>query len=133
MLENLRNRKHLELKAQSKQKGYNARKQESRRMEIRKLNEAIQYLVRKRNKSDKTMQDWKDKSKRQLIVTKALEALALDDSTAHMRTDEYREAAAKERQMKEMESKRAQALADELANTIDEAGVVIDEKEKLKE
>ena len=52
-------RMNLIMKAQSKNKGYNPRKQESRRMEIRKLNEALQHLTKKRNKSERALMNFR--------------------------------------------------------------------------
>ena len=38
---------------------YSERKKESRSMELRKLNEAMQFLQKKRGKSEKIHQEWK--------------------------------------------------------------------------
>ena len=40
---------------------YSSRKQESRRMELRKLNEAMQFLQKKRGKSDHIHEEWSAK------------------------------------------------------------------------
>ena len=43
------------------QSKYSSRKQESRRMELRKLNEAMQFLQKKRGKSDHIHEEWATK------------------------------------------------------------------------
>ena len=44
-----------------KQSAYNSRKQESRGMELRKLNEAMQFLQKKRGKSEHIHEEWASK------------------------------------------------------------------------
>ncbi len=127
-------RMNILMRSEQKQRGYNARKQERRRDEIRHLNEALQYLTRKRGKSERTLEEWKARTQRQVMISKTLEALALDETTAWTRTDEQREKAEQKKIQKELESKRALALAEELAGSLAvEETKILDEKEKLKQ
>ena len=70
------------------------------------------------------------KSDRTVLISKTLDALALDESTAHFRTDEYKSKVLSEQKANDMESERARALANALVESIEENG---DETVKISE
>ena len=96
----------------------NPRKKDTRNNEMRKLNEALQYLTRKKTKS-KAMQEWKKNSRKANVVLMAIEGLCevqgvgqIDTASKEKRDEEIRK-----KLQKEQESKRAQALANELISS----------------
>ena len=86
------------------------------RMEMRRLNEALQYLIKKRTKN-KALKEWQFGSKRSLAVGIALQAL--DEHTTKLGNVEYREAQMKMQMMKKLESQKAQDLAEEICKNIE--------------
>ena len=95
------------------------------------MNEALQFLTKKRNRSAQTLEEFRLKSSRTVLISKTLDALALDEDTAEYRTDEYKAEMKKQQMLKATESKRAQALANDLLANIDAPQV--EDKEKTKE
>ena len=55
------------------------RKLESRRVELRKINEAMQFLQKKRSKKEKIMQDWKKEKQQIILISKTIDALNIDE------------------------------------------------------
>ena len=101
----------------SKKKNFNPRAKESRRMELRKINEALQYLTKKRTKSA-SVEEWKRGGSKCGIVTKAISALTAENGKI-MSIQAYREKLLLAQIAKETESKRAQELAEELAASLE--------------
>ena len=90
----------------SKAKNFNPRQQLDRRSEMRKLNEALQYLTKKRTKS-KALHDWNFKGKKGIVITSVMNALAPDERRKYMRSEAYRQEMALVLKAKEIESKKA--------------------------
>ena len=88
--------------------------------ELRRLNEALQYLIKKRTKT-KVLDEWKFGSKRSVAIGIALQAL--DEHTAKLGSVEYKQAQLQMQLEKKMESKKAQDLADEICKNIEAINV----------
>lgn len=102
----------------SKAKNFNPRQQLDRRSEMRKLNEALQYLTKKRTKS-KAQHDWNFKGKKGIVITSVMNALAPDERRKYMRSEAYRQEMALVLKAKEIESKKAMELAESLTEYMD--------------
>lgn len=100
-----------------KRGNFNPRQKETRRQELRKINEALQFLTKKRTKGVH-VDEWKRSGLKCNIVSKALNALTSDDGRL-MSVQAYRETLLKAQMAKEKESKRALDLADELAKSLE--------------
>ena len=85
----------------------------------------IQHLTRKKDKTEFAMKTWKTGSHQNHLITKTLDALALDPT----QTDGEKEERDKMRAKKREESKQAQALALQIASHIDTLGL---EKPKVQ-
>ena len=57
---------------------------------------------------------FRDKTHKTFLVAQAVNALALDEADAHKRTEEYKAEVKRQLRFKENESKKAQALANEI-------------------
>jgi hypothetical protein len=106
-------------------KNFNPRKKETRRSEMRKINEALQFLTRKRSKSVAVV-EWQSAGRKGHVVMTAIKALTTDSmfGICKASTNEnsaFREAEIRQALFKEQESKRAQALAAELTNNASKA------------
>lgn len=102
---------HL-IMSNSNKKNFNPRMKESRRLELRKINEALQFLTKKRTKNE-SIDEWKKGGRKSNIIAKAISALTIEDGSI-ISINAYREKLFEAQMLKEMESKRARALADEL-------------------
>ena len=91
----------------------NARKIESRKNEMRKLNEALQFLTRKRARLD-AMEGWKIGMRKSYVVSQALEALVLDDGTLKRNLEAKKD----DILAQEIESKKVLAVAEALTTDL---------------
>ena len=108
-------------KASNNKKGkYNPRAidsdRQSRKAQMRKLNEALQFLIKKRTKN-KATEEWKVNGKRTLAVAMAIQAL--DEQAAYMKCEVAKEKVLKDREDRVKASKQALALAEELVAAIE--------------
>ena len=87
-----------------------------RKMQMRKLNEALQFLIKKRTKS-KATEEWKFGSRRTYAVAMAIQAL--DEQSSYMKSETLKEQVLRERAEREEASKQALALAEELVAAIE--------------
>lgn len=94
---------------------------ELQQMEIRRLNEALQYLIRKRTKT-KALAEWQFGSKRGMAVSIAL--AALDEQTAMLRNVEFKEQLRQNEEKVKSDSMKAQNLAEEIVASIE--GIDVD-------
>ena len=85
---------------------------------MRKINEALQYLTKKRTKS-KAIHDWNFKGKKGIVITSVMNALAPDERRMYMRSEAYRKEMELVLKAKEMESKKAMELAESLTDYMD--------------
>ena len=99
----------------SNKKG-NPRAMADRKGQMRKLNEALQFLIKKRTKS-KATEDWRQNGKRTLAVAMALQAM--DEQAAYLKSEDLKEQVLRDRADKEKASKQALALAEELVAAIE--------------
>ena len=83
---------------------------------MRKLNEALQFLIKKRTKN-KATEEWKVNGKRTLAVAMAIQAL--DEQAAYMKCEVAKERVLKDREDRVKASKQALALAEELVAAIE--------------
>ena len=109
----------------------NARKIELRKSEMRKLNEALQFLTRKRARLD-ALEGWKKGMKKMNVVSQALEALVLDDGSLKRSIETKKEDILAQKEdilaqkedildkLEEIESKKALALAEPLIMDLQE-------------
>ena len=72
-------------------------------------------MTRKKTRTEFATKTWKTSSHNNVLITKTLDCLQLDDTV----TDQKRDEKEKIREQKRAESKQAQALALELASRID--------------
>ena len=108
---------HILLKPmRSQKKSNNPRALQDRKMQMRKLNEALQYLIKKRTKS-KAAEEWKFGGKRTKAIALALDCL--NEQSAYLKSESTREQVLNERREKEEASAAALALAEELVQAIE--------------
>ena len=96
----------MKLPGKNSKKTYTERKAEARRTELRKINEAMQFLQKKRSKKEKVLQDWRNEKKQIIMLSKTIDALALDDGLV---SDEQKAEYNRQRLLKKTETRRAQA------------------------
>ena len=83
---------------------------------MKRINEALQCLIKTRGKS-KAIEEWKLGGKRSLHITMALDAM--DEQAQQALNFDVKEEREKYEKMKELESKRAQELAEEIVASIE--------------
>ena len=81
---------------------------------IRNLNEAMQFLSRKRTKSKAVMDSWHTKGNKTAIVGMAINAMTVDDRTRMMRDPSYMEKMRQLHEEQEMASQEAVSMAEAL-------------------
>ena len=97
---------------------------ERRRQEMKRINEALQCLIKRRSKCQ-AMEEWKRGGKH--LAHMALALRALDEEAQKALDFEYKEAQEKYFQMAKLESKLAQELAIEIESSI-ESPLIIEHK-----
>ena len=111
----MRNRELTLEKAKETKKGqknkYNYIKDENWRQEIVSLNEALQHLTKRKDKSDKVMQKFKSKSRESALITKALGAFTMESNLPKKEPWELKN-----------DSKKAQELAKAIEASIEGYG-----------
>ena len=100
--------------------------------QIRNLNEAMQYLSRKRTRSHQVVESWHVKGNKTAIMAMALDALTVDEKTKLMRQPGYLEKMQKLQQEQEEASKNAVEMAEALIAGIDERAKEVEENSKAK-
>ena len=83
---------------------------------MRRINEALQFLIRKRTKS-KHINEWKIGSQKGFCLNLAFQAL--EDQTSKLRDSAFMQEMQKSKLEREKESVRAQKMADEIASNLD--------------
>ena len=83
---------------------------------MRRINEALQFLIRKRTKS-KHINEWKIGSQKGFCLNLAFQAL--EDQTSKLRDSAFMQEMQKSKLEREKESLRAQKMADEIASNLD--------------
>merc|ERR1719350_2135880 len=95
------------------QKHYSAQEENSRE-EVLQLNEALQHLTRKKDRSEKAKSSWKQQSHANTLISKTLNSFGSDPKKPTTKSkDEGKHGVTK------AESKMAQELAMELAMGVD--------------
>ena len=100
----------------SQKKTNNPRALQDRKLQMRKLNEALQFLVKKRTKSKAAM-EWKKGGNKTLTVAMAIQSL--NEQCELMKCETTREIILKQKAEREDASKQALALAEELVAAIE--------------
>ena len=90
--------------------------EDNRRFEMRRINEALQFLIKKRTKS-KHIEGWKLGQQKTFNINLALQAL--DDQTRKLRDDSFKIEQAKSLRERQLESERVQKMADEIATNLE--------------
>ena len=88
----------------------------SQRNEMRRINEALQFLIRKRTKA-KHITEWKIGSQKTFCLNLAFQAL--EDQTSKLRDSAFMKEMQKTKLEREKESDKAQKMAEEIASNLD--------------
>ena len=88
----------------------------SQRNEMRRINEALQFLIRKRTKA-KHITEWKIGSQKTFCLNLAFQAL--EDQTSKIRDSAFMKEMQKTKLEREKESDKAQRMAEEIASNLD--------------
>ena len=83
---------------------------------MRRINEALQFLIRKRTKA-KHITEWKIGSQKGFCLNLAFQAL--EDQTSKLRDSDFMIEMQKSKIEKEKQSEKVQKMADEIASNID--------------
>ena len=86
------------------------------RNEMRRINEALQFLIRKRTKA-KHITEWKIGSQKTFCLNLAFQAL--EDQTSKLRDSAFMKEMQKNKLEREKESDKAQRMAEEIASNLD--------------
>ena len=100
--------------------------------QIRNLNEAMQFLARKRTRSHQVVESWHLKGTKTALISMALDAMTVDERTKMMRQPGYLEKMQKVQQEQEQASKNAVEMAEALIAGIDERHKEVEENSKAK-
>ena len=98
--------------------------------QIRNLNEAMQYLSRKRTRSHQVVETWHVKGTKTALISMALDAMTVDEKTKLMRQPGYMEKMEKLQKEQEEASKSAVEMAEALIAGIDERHKDVEENVK---